>query len=77
MIRLTYNGKRICLAILLAIAFSCIANLVLDLHIFGRYDSEVFALVIMVMFIFIYVIGPSKSEIEEYQEMKVRKKNSS
>lgn len=70
MLRLTFRAKRAGLVIILLSSFFSLANLLLNWGVFAEYDGEVFALHMVALFIYIYVIGPTQKEIQEYRKLK-------
>lgn len=70
MVRLTFRTKRTSLIALLGFPLFCLTNLLLDWSVFGEYDDEVFAVCIVLLFLYVYVIGPTRQEIEEHRRLK-------
>ncbi len=66
--KLSLGQKRIGSAILaVAILLSGLSWL-LELRFFGRFDAVVFALLIMITVIYVYVVPPKLGELEEGQD---------
>ena len=70
MSRLSFNGKRILVAIALSITLICLANYYLDLGLFGRFDKKVLVMSVGALIVVVLFFGPTIKEMQDYRDRK-------
>jgi hypothetical protein len=69
-VRLSFNGKRILVAIALCTALICLANYYLDLGLFGRLDKKILVMSVGLLIIVALFFAPSIKDMEDYRDKK-------
>lgn len=66
--KLSFNGKRVGAGILLSMALFCVANYYFEWRIFGQLNKQVMVGIFVVMFIYLYRVGPTLQEVQEHRD---------
>jgi len=67
---LSFNKKRLIVAIALLPCLLCVVNYFLDLQIFGQFAKQALIASFIVLFLVMRYLGPTLREIEEYRDAK-------
>ena len=70
MSKLSFNGKRILVAIALSITLICLANFYLDLDLFGQFGKKILVVSVGLLIVVVLFFGPTIKEMEDYREKK-------
>jgi hypothetical protein len=70
MSKLSFNGKRVVLGMCLLVCLLCIANLFLDLGVFGRFGKQAVVFAFIVVALVQHYVGPTLGEVREYRDKK-------
>lgn len=73
--KLSFNGKRIGAGILLLMALICVSNYYFEWRIFGQFNKQVMVGVFVVMFMYLFRVGPTLEEVQEHRDKKNREKD--
>lgn len=68
--KLPFNTRRLICGVVGLVALMCLANFLLKLGIFGRYDLDALILSFVLLYLELVFLGPSLEEIQDYRARK-------